>query len=90
MKANKAVLGALSICLYGSALAGTMGEAPRSWAKVMTLSAGPAWTDSGDTQTFFLAPEIEKTYSAAQNTSSLFNGEVFLGLQHSLNATISG
>ncbi|BCA96477.1 hypothetical protein TUM19329_28380 [Legionella antarctica] len=90
MKANKVALGMLSFFLYGSVLAGTMGDAPRSWAKVFTLSAGPAWTDSGDTQTFFLAPEIEKTYSASKNTSTLFNGEVFLGVQHSLSATILG
>ncbi|MCL9683985.1 outer membrane protein [Legionella maioricensis] len=90
MKANKVVVGTLGICIYGGVMAGTMGEVPNSWARVITLSAGPAWTDSGDTPTFFLAPEIEKTYNAAQNTSTLFDGEVFLGVQHSLNAVISG
>jgi hypothetical protein len=87
MKAYKVVVGALGVCIYGGAMAGTMGEAS-NWRRVITLSAGPAWADSGDTQTFFLAPEIEKTYSAAKNTSTLFDGEVFLGVQHSLNAII--
>ena len=31
---------------------------------VATLSVGPVWESTGNTQTFYLAPNIEKTYSA--------------------------
>ncbi len=30
---------------------------------VGTLSGGPAWGNNGKTQTFLIAPEIEKTYA---------------------------
>ena len=91
MKANKVVIGALSTFLSSGAIAGTMGAiAPNSWSRVMTLSAGAEWTNSGDTQTLFLIPEVEKTYSADKNTSVLFSGEFFYGWQRALNPTFSG
>lgn len=31
---------------------------------VATLSLGPVWESAGNTQTFYLAPNIEKTYAA--------------------------
>jgi opacity protein-like surface antigen len=46
-----------------------------------SLSAGPIWEQAGETQTFFLAPEIEKTYLANSNTHALTEGEVLIGLQ---------
>ena len=82
MKSNKVVIGVLSALLSGGSIAGTMGSiAPASWMQVMTLSAGVAWANSNDTQTFYLNPEVEKTYSADKNTSALFSGELFYGFQ---------
>lgn len=52
---------------------------------VVTLSAGPTWADPGKTQTFYLAPEIEKTYVADNSTRTLAAGEIFLGVQKVLS-----
>ena len=80
-----------SCLLPQQATAGTMGSVTKhpSWAWVGTLSAGPVWQDGGTTQTFYLTPDIEKTYTADKSTSALFDGEVFLGLQKALTNTAS-
>jgi opacity protein-like surface antigen len=90
MKANGVVFWSLSALLSGGAMAGSMGSVVPSWTRVMTLSAGPVWTNSGDTQSFYLQPEIEKTSNADKNTSTLFSGEFYYGWQHPLNALFSG
>jgi opacity protein-like surface antigen len=54
------------------------------------LSAGPAWQSAGTTQTFYLTPDIEKTYTANKAARALFDGEFFLGLQKQLTQTIQG
>jgi len=72
--------------IAGAASAGTMGPPlpDRDLSRVTTISAGPAWARGGRTQTFFLAPEIEKTYVAQKPTKSLATGELFLGAQRAL------
>jgi opacity protein-like surface antigen len=69
--------------------AGTMGPVTEhpSWTWVGTLSAGPVWQGSGNTQTLYLTQDIEKTYTADKSTNTLFDGEVFLGLQKALSQT---
>ena len=78
--------------LTGSAFAGTMGPITQrpDWTWVGTFSAGPVWQSGGATQTFYLTPEIEKTYAANQSTNALFDGEVFVGLQKALSQTLQG
>ncbi len=58
------------------------------WRWVSTLSMGPIWENGGETQTFYLTPEIEKTYTADHSTRSLFDGEIFLGLQKALSSPL--
>ncbi|WP_419420062.1 outer membrane protein [Legionella sp. D16C41] len=67
----------------GSANAGTMGPVvePSPWRWVGTLSAGPVWIDNVKSQTFFLTPEIVKTYTVNDDNSPVFNGEIFIGAQ---------
>lgn len=48
---------------------------------IITLSAGPAWSNNGQTQAFLLQPDVEKTYTGTRRNSSLPTGELFLGLQ---------
>ena len=48
---------------------------------VATLSLGPVWENAGNTQTFYLAPNIEKTYAANHASHALMDGEIFLGIQ---------
>lgn len=75
-----------------SAFPGTMGDLfsdlNKTW--VGTLSAGPVWANAGTTQTFFLAPEIEKTYAANKSTNTIGNGELFIGTQKSLPYQLQG
>ncbi len=57
---------------------------------VATLSLGPVWERSGKTQTFYLAPNIEKTYAATPRTHALMDGELFLGIQKPLFTKLAG
>lgn len=57
---------------------------------VMTLSAGPVWAKANHTQTFYLQPDIQKTYVADSSIHTLANGELFLGLQRRINAHVDG
>lgn len=51
----------------------------------LSLSIGPAWSNNGTTQTFYLQPNVQKTYSASFNSNILPYGELFLGVQKQLN-----
>ena len=92
MKKNFFVLILFVSTVAGDALAGTMGPISQQpdWAWVGTLSAGPVWQRGGETQTFYLAPDIEKTYVANQSTNVLFDGEFFFGLQKKLTTILQG
>lgn len=85
MKKNTAMLIALSTIFTNNALAGEMGVVEEGWKRVLTVSVGPSWYDPGETQTFFLQPDIQKTYSAQKSTKTLVSGEVFLGQQRAFN-----
>ena len=81
-----AVLLAFTTIFSHAAFAGDMGVIEEGWKRVLTLSGGPSWSQNGETQTFFLQPDIQKTYDNQSSNSTLGSGEVFLGLQHSFNA----
>ena len=57
---------------------------------VATLSLGPVWENAGNTQTFYLAPNIEKTYAANHASHALVDGEIFLGIQKPLREKLDG
>ena len=57
---------------------------------VFTLSVGPVWENAGKSQTFYLAPDIEKTYDADNATKTLLNAEIFLGLERVLSEQFYG
>lgn len=59
-------------------------------ALVATLSAGPIWTATHKTQTFFLQSDIEKTYTATHNTGTNGTAELFLGAQSLLEEGLRG
>jgi opacity protein-like surface antigen len=85
------LLGALSASLIsGMAAAGNMGSAVPDWRWVGTFSAGPVWEDGGATQTFYITPDIEKSYRASKTTKTLGDFEVFLGGQHALSPALLG
>ncbi|WP_131783576.1 outer membrane protein [Legionella gresilensis] len=84
MKKNYPWLIISASLITGSVTAGTMGPVlqPSPWRWIGTLSVGPVWNDDVSAQTFYLTPEIIKTYTANKTNSTLVNGEVFLGIQH--------
>ncbi len=84
---NKTLLSYLITAFFATnSLAGTMGpvleRSEDSW--VATLSGGPSWASAGETQTFYLAPQIIKTYVAQKSSHVLATGEFFLGIQKNL------
>lgn len=54
------------------------------------LSAVPVWERHGSTPTFYLTPEIEKSYVANQSTNALFDGGIFPSMQRQLIQAIEG
>ena len=88
-----ALLGLLSAAILShAAFAGDMGsiEPQTKWPLVGTLSVGPVWQSNGHTQTFYLAPNVEKTYAANSSTNAMADGEIFLGLQKDLPRQLQG
>lgn len=59
-------------------------------SKVMTLSVGPAWSKPGKEQTFFLQPDIEKSYIPTNGTSVIGAGELFYGVERPLRSMMRG
>lgn len=69
---------------------------------VVTISGGPAWTRSAESQTIYLDPDIYKAYIANTGTHSfallktpngttmLGTGELFLGYRGILNSIVEG
>jgi len=57
---------------------------------IATLSLGPVWESAGNTQTYYLAPNIEKTYAANHASNALIEGEIFLGIQKPLREKLEG
>lgn len=81
-----AVIMASGLVNYASA--GTMGPVvtQKDWSWIGSISGGPVWASGGETQTFYLTPEIEKTYVGRQSTNALAFGELFLGVQKPLSS----
>src|SRR3990167_2896846 len=52
--------------------------------RLITVSVGPAWNSSGQTQTIALQPDVSKTYAALDKSQPFVNGELFLGWQRGL------
>jgi opacity protein-like surface antigen len=66
-------------------------ESQREYLRVGTISLGPTWNgNGGESQTFYLAPETEKTYAAGNSTNIMVDGELFLGLQKPLFHQLQG
>jgi len=72
-----------------SVIAGTMGESP-TYSYVASISAGAAWEQGGETWTFYLTPQIIKTYVPNKSSSALADAEIFLGIQKILSTFFQG
>lgn len=81
----KKVIALYCIILPVNALAGTLGKASIGNHYVMGLSAGPTWGSGNKTQTFYLQPDIEKTYAADKQHNTFTGAAFFFGRQLPLN-----
>lgn len=70
-------------------MAGNMGEV-KDWNWVGTISGAALWAQAGESQTFYLDSEIEKTYAANKVTNILAAGELFIGVQKKLLTKLFG
>ncbi len=57
---------------------------------IVTIGLGPASNGGGTSQTFFLQPDIEKTYTATSTRHTLVMGALFAGVQVSASETLAG
>lgn len=88
MNKQMSILLALSSSVFTvTACAGTMGpvSVPSKNTIVGTLSAGPLWASAGKSQTFYLTPQIQKTYASNSSRNAFPEGELFLGVQKVLS-----
>ncbi len=73
--------------ISSTATAGTMGKAAANeYTWFGSLNIGGAWARSGEGQTFYLSPDIIKTYTIDKSTNGFVSGEVSLGLQKQLSS----
>lgn len=77
---------ALFFCTHVIANVVQSSSLKKPWAWVASINTGPVWASGGETQTFFLTPGVEKTYAAKKSADALPSGELFFGVQKSLNA----
>jgi len=89
MKTKKVIVVIFGTIFINSALAGDDGMSqkntrPQVWKKVVSLSMGPAWSSTSQTQTIDLQPSLMQTYVANSNTQAFGSGELFFGLQHAV------
>lgn len=86
--------GLISISMNASAsssMPSMISPAPSSLPSfVASLSGGVSWVHAGEVQTFFLTPDIEKTFTADRHTQALANGELFVGLQKTVVKKLEG
>ncbi len=81
-----------------SAISGTMGDLGNGYgaaatsicAKIVTLSGGPAWYQSGATQSVNFPGNSATVFVADKPTRTLANGEIFFGLGRSLIENLYG
>lgn len=59
-----------------------------TWIAGMNLSAG--WENAGETQSIFIAPQVDKTFKADRATHIVGNFELLAGIQRQLSDTIQG
>lgn len=64
--------------------------AQATWSPVATFSVGEAWAKAGETQRFYLQPDVEKNYAANKQTNRLAGIELFWGVQRELNSSLLG
>lgn len=60
-----------------------------SFQKVLSFSGNIAWVNPGQTQTFFLQPDLEQTYNSLSGTNTIGAFEGFMGFQKCLTSNVN-
>ncbi len=60
------------------------------YARVFSLSVGPSWSNINRSQSFYLEPDVFKSYIARQHTSTFVTGEIFGGIQRVISPNLLG
>jgi opacity protein-like surface antigen len=75
------------VMLSNSVFAATGNEIASGNQFFIGLIPGVTWVTGNKTQTFYLQPDVEKTYTADNNANSFPSGEIFLGWQKPFSAS---
>lgn len=82
MQISRVVFASMVLPVCSLAWAGAMGPLPpNDWKRVITLSAGPAWTNAGQTQEIFLLPGLSQSYVADSHTETIGSGEIAFSME---------
>jgi len=76
----------ISFVLSSSVLATTVSQISPSNPFVIGLSAGPAWVTGNQTQAINLQPDVVKTYTASNQSSTVASVELFGGWQKAFSS----
>lgn len=81
------LMGVCAIFCSADSVAGGMDmeREPNVWKPLIGLSAGPTWASANKTQTFYLQPDIQKSYVANHNNETFVTAELFLAGQKRLH-----
>jgi hypothetical protein len=80
LQLNKQLLLCCCAFISNHAFSGTMGEQHIN-PYMIGLSAGPSWGSGNKTQTFYLQPNIQKSYVAQSNNQAFTTAELFIATQ---------
>ena len=83
MKINTLIVASLSAVLTNQAMAQSLWPIMEttSCSPFMTLSLGPTLTGGAESESFYLQPDIAKTYKVNRKPYAFGSGELFLGMQ---------
>jgi len=57
---------------------------------IVTVDFSEGWTDTTQSQTFYLTPSVQNAYIAPAKQKNVVGGDIFLGWQHQLHERIQG
>ncbi len=75
------------VLISNVAFSGTMGSLKQPY--VIGLSVGPTWGSGNQTQTFYLQPDVLKSYIAQNNNQAFTTAELFIAKQYDVSEEIS-
>jgi len=77
------IMGICAIFCFADSMAGGMDmeQESNTWKPLVGLSAGPTWASVNKTQTFYVQPDVQKSYISNNNNDTFVTAELFLAGQ---------